>query len=118
MSKPIRLRQAADMIQRDVAEILRREVNDPRLTQVTITAVDVAPDMRSAKIFYTAYDKDDLKEVQKALDKAAGFLRHQLASMVSLRHTPQLRFVYDESILYGEHLSALINETKDSDPDE
>lgn len=112
MSKSIRLRQAADVIQRDLAQILQREVSDPRLSQLTITAVDVAPDMRSAKIFYTLYNKEDLKSVQQSLVKAAGFLRHQLAFMVSLRHTPELRFVYDESILYGEHLSALIDSTK------
>jgi len=109
----IRLRQAADLIQREVAQILQREVSDPRLAHLTITAVDVAPDMRSAKIFYTIYDKENLKEVQQSLTKAAGFLRHQLAAVVTLRHTPELRFVYDESILYGEHLSALIDKAND-----
>ena len=108
----IRLRQAADLIQREVALILKREVSDPRLAEITITSVDVAPDMRSAKIFYTLLNKESLKEVQAGLVKAAGFMRHQLAGMTSLRHTPELRFVYDESVLYGEHLTALIESTK------
>ncbi len=108
----IRLRQAADLIQREVALILQREVSDPRLAEVTITGVDVAPDMRSAKVFYTLFNKENLKEVQQSLTKAVGFMRHQLAGMTSLRHTPQLRFVYDDSILYGEHLADLINKAK------
>ncbi len=107
-----RILQTADLIQRELAQIIRREISDPRLTQLTITGVDVAPDLGSARVYYTVYDKEQLPEVKKALTKALGYMRHQLSVVTALRHTPQLHFVYDESILYGEHLGKLIEDAK------
>jgi ribosome-binding factor A len=113
-----RIRQVADLIQRDLAMILQREVSDPRLAEISITGVVVSPDLGTAKVYYTVYDKEQLAEVKAGLEKASGYLRHLLAEATTLRYTPQLRFAYDESILYGEKLSALINtaneEPKDS----
>ncbi len=106
-----RIRQVADSIQRDLALILQREISDPRLANLRITAVHVSPDLGTAKVYFTILDKEQLPEIKQSLSKAAGFLRHQLAESTVLRYTPQLRFVYDESILYGERLTSLINAT-------
>lgn len=104
----------ADQVQRELADLLRLEVRDPRVHMVTLTAVEVARDYSHAKIFYTTLQGED-KAVQQGLERASGFLRSQLAHRIKLRVTPQLHFVYDVSIERGAHLSHLIDEAVASD---
>jgi ribosome-binding factor A len=107
-----RTRKVADLIQRELSDLLRREVRDPRVGMVTITAVDVSPDMSHAKVFFTLLDKKHLDDTLQGLSRAAGYLRSELAHRIKLYTTPQLRFVYDESVERGDHLSQLIDSVR------
>ena len=104
-----RPQKVADLIQRELAGLLRHEVRDPRVGMVTLTSVDVAPDLSHAKVFFTILDKDRQGDTTKALQRAAGFLRSQLSHRMSMYTTPELRFVYDESVERGDRLSRLID---------
>ena len=104
-----RPQKVADLIQRELSDLLRREVRDPHVGMVTLTSVDVAPDLSHAKVFFTLLDKEKQKETTKALQRAAGFLRSQLSHRMNMYTTPSLRFVYDESVERGDRLSRLID---------
>jgi ribosome-binding factor A len=105
-----RPQRLGDLIQREVSELIRLEVRDPRVGMITITSVDVSPDMAHAKIFFTVLEKEKLPETLDGLRRSAGFLRAQLAKRVKMYTTPELRFAYDESVERGDHLSRLIDE--------
>ncbi len=108
-----RPRRIAGLLQRELSDLIRREVNDPRVGDVTLTAVDVSRDLANAKVYFTVFDKGhDVKDVARALNHAAGFLRHHLRSRVDLRGIPQLRFVYDESVERGERIDSLIDHAR------
>ena len=104
-----RPQRVGDLIQRELSELVARELRDPRVGMVTLTAVDVSPDMSHAKVFFTLLDKERLEEVQEGLRRAAGFLRSQLAKRVRLYSIPELRFEYDESVERADRLSRLID---------
>lgn len=108
----------AEMIQRKLAVIIPQDLRDPRLKGfVTITAVKVAADLSHSKVYFTVLNEDKDVAVQ-ILNAAAPYLRTALARTITLRTVPQLHFVYDESIEYGERLSNLIDEAnkfKDED---
>jgi ribosome-binding factor A len=104
-----RSQRLGDLIQREVSELIRLEVRDPRVGMITITSVDVSPDMGHAKVFFTVLDKDKLKETLAGLNRSAGFLRSQLAKRIKMYTTPELRFAYDESVERGDQLSRLID---------
>jgi ribosome-binding factor A len=96
-------------LHRELALILREEVRDPRLSQVTLQEVRVVRDLSHARVFFTLMDAEQARSVEKALNKAAGFLRHRLGEMVKLRIVPQLHFEYDHSLEDGLRLSSLID---------
>ena len=104
-----RPQKIADLMQRDLSELLQREVRDPRVGMVTITSVDVSPDLSHAKVFFTILDSRKKGETTKGLQRAASFLRSQLSRRMSMYTTPELRFVYDESVERGDRLSQLID---------
>ena len=99
-------------LQRELYQVLREEVRDPRLANITLQEVRVARDLSHAKVFFTCFPADEQGREQERLlnGRLAGFLRHALAQRVRLRTMPQLHFVHDESIRTGEHLSALIEQ--------
>lgn len=103
----------AEQIRRELADLLQFEVKDPRVSMVTITEVEVSGDLAHAKIFYSAPVQDNpeaMRELQKGLEKSAGFLRSQLGKRMSVRTVPQLHFSYDSSIDRGMKISRLIDE--------
>ena len=104
-----RPQRLGDLIQREVSELIRLEVRDPRVGMITITSVDVSPDMSHAKVFFTVLQKEHLEETRQGLRKAAGFLRTKLAKRINMYTTPELRFEYDESVERGDRLSRLID---------
>ncbi len=114
MANFARTERVGEQIQREIAELIRLEINDPRVKLVTITGVDVASDYSHAKVFFTRLDgKQD--EAKQGLERAAGFLRSRLAHSLKLRVMPQLHFVYDASVERGSHLSQLIDQAVASD---
>ena len=107
----LRIRRIADQIQRELAELIRLEVKDPRVGMVTLTDVEVTADYGHAKVFFTLLGSEQaLHETEQALQHAAGFLRTQLSHRLRLRTVPQLHFVYDASVERGMRLSRLIDE--------
>lgn len=107
-----RPQRIGDLIQRELSDLLAREVRDPRVGMVTLTSVDVSPDMSHAKVFFTLLDTSNLDAVLQGLARASGFLRSQLAKRVKLYSIPELRFQYDETIERADRLSRLIDSTK------
>jgi len=107
-------------LRRDIAEVIRSEVNDPRLKLVTIQEVRVSRDLAHAKVYFTCFPMDDGggEQVRLLNGRLAGFLRGQLARRLRTRTVPQLHFVHDESIARGQHLSQLIDDAVASASDE
>jgi ribosome-binding factor A len=111
-----RSRRVAEQIQRELAVLIQQELKDPRLGMLTISAVEVSKDMSTAKVFVTVFNEEqDRKQTLEALQHATGFLQHELGRLMSLRIIPKLRFVYDESIVRGAELSALIDKAVKQD---
>src|SRR5271156_4361154 len=105
-----RARRLGEQIQRELTELLRRDVKDERIGNVTITAVDVAGDLRTAKVYYLVFGKQGPDpKVQAGLTSAAGFLRNALSKSLMIRHTPTLSFELDTSIEHGVRLTQLID---------
>lgn len=95
-------------MQREVAKIIR-EVKDPRVAKafISITGAEVTPDLKYAKIYYSAYNADK-KEVKQGLRSSAGFIRGQVSKNLNLRITPELTFIEDGSIEYGAKISKIL----------
>ena len=100
-------RVASDM-QREICNILILEAKDKDFKNVTITDVDVTNDLSFAKIYFTTLDNKE--KVEKDLNNASGFFRSELSKRLDIRHTPELRFIFDESIEYGQKIEKIIEE--------
>lgn len=101
----------ADQIQRSLAEIVRTEVRDPGVGMVTLTGVELSRDQSHAKIFFTTLGSEaEIEAALGGLQRAAGFLRSELAHCLTTRKVPELHFAYDESVERGMRLSKLIDE--------
>lgn len=108
-------------VQRELSQLINREIKDPRIHPMTsVVAVEVAPDLKHAKIYISVLgDLEAQKNTLAGLKSAAPYMRGQLAKTVNLRNTPELTFVMDQSIEYGVNMSRLIDEvTKDLKDDE
>jgi ribosome-binding factor A len=106
-----RLARIADQIQRELAELIREELRDPRVKLVTLTGVELSRDQSHAKIFFTTLGtEEEAQACGDGLMRAAGFLRAGLARRLSTRTVPELHFSYDASIERGVRLSRLIDE--------
>ena len=108
-----------DLIQRELASLIQREVKDPRIGMVTINEANVSRDLAFADIYFTVLPAEDVTSVEEALNQAAGFLRSQLAKVLNTRTTPKLRFHYDATIENGARISraidaAIVSDTSDS----
>jgi ribosome-binding factor A len=105
-----RARRLGEQIQRELGEMLRRDVKDERIGNVTITAVDVTGDLRTARVYYLVFGKEGPDpKVQRGLESAAGFLRNALSKSLMIRYTPTLSFELDTSIEHGVRLTQLID---------
>ena len=101
----------ADQIQRELAEVVRTELRDPRVGLVTFTGVELSRDQSHAKVFFTALGSPaEGADALEGLQRAAGFLRSQLAHRLTTRKVPELHFAYDESVERGVRLARLIDE--------
>lgn len=107
-----------DEFQKEMAMVLR-EVKDPRVAKafISVTAAEVTPDLKYAKVYYSAL-MGDKKEVKKGLLSSAGFIRGQIAKRMNLRITPEITFVEDGSIEYGAKISKILEGITITDPDE
>lgn len=111
-----RQQRVADFIQEQLAELLLREARDPRLSAITITAVEVSPDLLQAHIFFSLIGDDAaVKDAQRGLDHASGFLRRVLASRLQLRVVPTLTFHFDKSLATGSRIDELLHQIEEED---
>lgn len=110
-----RQQRVADLIQREISDILRRRIKDPRLVGVTITGTRVSPDYQYADIHFYRLggDPEGIQEAVQGLESASGFIRRELGGRLTIRHTPALRFHLDESIDYGDHIEALLAQIRE-----
>lgn len=106
----IKLERLGSSILRELSNIIYEEVNNEILKSVNITEVRVTNDLSMAKVFYTFLGDYDKHLVQGELANASSYLRTELAHRIEVRNTPELRFVYDESTEYGEHIDEIIEE--------
>ena len=112
-----RIGRINDEIQKELAALLRT-VKDPRIAEsmLTITHVDTTNDLRYARVYVSALNCPDEKNLLKGLKSAAGFLRRELGSRVDLRYTPELQFFVDDSIAHGAHILDMLNHVKPANP--
>ena len=111
----IKIERLNHVIQEEISMILMKEVKDENIKFVTITGVETTNDLSFSKVYYTVRNQDKLNETQEALEKASSFIRTKLANTIDIRHTPELRFIYDKSIAYGEHIEELIEKIKEEE---
>jgi len=115
-AKSQRLGRIEGEMQRVLSTLVSREVRDPRVGNVTFTAVNVAPDMSTARVFFVPFgNKHTPEEVTEGLNRASGFLRGELGRALQLRHAPKLEFVYDQQIEHADKLTRLIDGAVKSD---
>lgn len=101
----------AEQIRRELAEIIRLELRDPRVGMISLTEVQVTADYAHAKVFFSSLaGSEQLAALQEGLENASGFLRSELGKRISIHMTPQLHFIFDESLERGAQLSKLISE--------
>ena len=108
-----RINRINDEIQKELSALFR-ELKDPRVSQgmVSITRVDTTADLRYAKIYVSALDKGQEKEILKGLKSASGYLRRELGHTLQLRYTPELQFVGDDSIQHGAHILEMLRQVE------
>ncbi|MDR2788427.1 MAG: 30S ribosome-binding factor RbfA [Candidatus Accumulibacter sp.] len=101
----------AEQVRRELAELIRAEVKDPRIGMISITGVEVSADYAHARVFFSSMSgREHVDSALAGLQRAAGFLRRELGRRITLHNTPQLRFIFDESLERGADLSRLIHE--------
>ena len=105
--------RVAQQIQREIAVILQREVKDPRVGMVTVSDVELTRDLQHAKIFVTFFlnEVDDIEAGVKVLNDASGYIRILMGKAMKLRVVPEIRFVYDKTLVEGMRISNLVTNT-------
>ena len=120
MSQGSRPDRVADQLRSELASLLSREVHDPGIGFVTLTRVQVSPDLQQARVRYTTLGDEKARAASgRALERAAPFLKRQLGKRLRLKRAPDLTFVYDDSIAGQDRIEHILNELKaaDRDPD-
>ena len=107
-----RQRKVAELLHEEISGLIQRETRDPRLGFVTITGVDVSPDLRYARVYFTTLDQSTVAETQAGLASASGYFRHKLGQTLSLRYIPELTFKLDTSLEQGMRIESLLESVK------
>lgn len=105
----IKIERLNHAFQEEISMILMTEIKDEDIKFVTITGVETTSDLSYAKVYFTVLDDTKRKRTLEALNGAASFIRGKLAERVEVRHTPELKFIYDTSIEYGNHIDEIID---------
>ena len=111
----IKIERLNHAFQQEISMIIMREVKNENIKLVTITGVETTNDLSFSKVYYTIFDETKKDVVKEALEKAAPFIRSKLWERVDIRHTPELKFVYDDSIAYGAHIEKVIEQINEKD---
>jgi ribosome-binding factor A len=109
-----RIDRLGDLIKEEISNLLIRQIRDPRIGMLTVTDVEVSRDMRTAKVFYTVSgDTNARREAQRGLESAVGFIRSAVAHNLTIRRMPELTFVFDTSLDYGQKIDRILEELKE-----
>jgi ribosome-binding factor A len=116
MSKPTykRAERVSDQMKQEIADILMRKIKDPRIGFVTVTDVEVADDLRNAKVFVSVYGADKASTL-KGLASASPFIRSELGRRMRMKFVPEILFRYDDSVERGAHINELLHDIEDKD---
>ena len=106
----IKIERINHMIMEEISKILMLEVKDEDIKFVTVTDCDTSNDLSYCKIYVTVLEQEKKEETLKALNNASSFIRGELAKRIEIRHIPELKFIYDESVFYGEKIDKIIDE--------
>ncbi len=111
-----RQRKVAELLHKEISALIQHQAHDPRLGFVTVTGVDISPDLQQARVYVTVLgDTADIAETLAGLSSATGYFRHKLGQALSLRRVPELSFKLDESLRYGLHIDNILDTiSKDS----
>lgn len=114
MANNQRVGRVRQEILRAVTELLRTEISDPRVDGVTITDIELTGDLRYATLYYSTLSDDTSvnEDTQKGLDKASGLIRSGLGSRLTTYHTPEIRFIRDDSVAHGNRIDELLNQLR------
>ena len=112
----VKIERLNNLFLAELSNIIFKEIKNPLIKTVTLTAVEITNDLSFAKVFFTCMDEDKDK-VLAELDEAKGFLRTKLANTIEIRHTPELIFEFDNSIEYGQNIEKIIEEIHKRDED-
>ncbi len=109
--------RVAEQLRRELGELLRHGVKDPRAQGATITDVEVSKDVSHARVWFSQLEDapEQIRETEAALNRAAGFLRRELSQILRMRHVPELKFMYDRSVAEGVRMDALIDAARRRD---
>jgi ribosome-binding factor A len=112
-----RIERINTLIRREISELIQHQLRDPRLDEfITVTEVDTSPDLKFAKIYISSMNgQQDEHKILGALKNAAGFLRTALANKIKIRYTPELHFIWDNSIEHGDKILRLIDQVSKED---
>jgi ribosome-binding factor A len=102
-------------VQRILAELIQKGVNDPRLTQATISGVTLSRDLRIARVYFSMHGNAEKQAVLEGFESAKGFIKRELARELGLRYMPDLKFFYDGSFDYGAHINRVLKSLKTDD---
>ncbi|MBR4617745.1 MAG: 30S ribosome-binding factor RbfA [Bacilli bacterium] len=112
MANNIRIKRLNHAFMEEISVILMQEVKNEDLKFVTITDCDITSDLSFAKVYFTILNKENKEQITKELNNASSFIRGKLSERIEIRHTPELKFIYDETIEYGEKMESILNNLK------
>jgi len=115
----IRVSRVGEQIKKEIVDIVRSEIKDPRVGFVTITGVEASGDLQHATVYVSVLGNDEQRKSSlDALSKASGFIRSEVGKRIRLRRTPELHFKLDTSLDYSQRISEVLREIKDDEGDE
>ena len=110
-----RSEKVGDQVREEISQILLRELQDPRIGFVTITKVALSDDLRIAKVYYSVFGGEQEKEESyQGLESAKGYIKRELGRRVRLKYMPEITFIFDDSLEYGEHIEELLQGVEDA----
>ena len=108
MEETLRTRRVAELLRKEISQIITLVVKDPKVRNVVITGVNVTKDLASARIFFTTYNKDDLSIVQKGLERSSEFIHREMIKSLRMKKVPKLEFVIDSTDVEANKIDALL----------
>lgn len=111
----VKIERLNDQFQKEISMIIRTEIKDQDINFVTITGCEITNDLSFCKVYFTVLDNNKKDTTLKALKGAQSFIRGELSRRIEIRHTPELKFIYDESIEYGNKIEKIIEKINEEE---